>query len=285
MDYYDLLGVSRTASDKELHKAFKKKSMQHHPDRGGDAEKFKEINEAYSTLKDPNKRQMYDQFGTADPQQAGFQQQGFGGDFQDIFNNFFGGGNGNGQFDDIIFGPGGFQQRRRATNNNIRTGLQISLEQAYFGHDITFQVPLPTGGTRTVDCKVPKGIDHGQTVRLRGLGDQSVKGAPPGDLLVVIQINDWQGFKRNGNDLQRDLTVDVFDLILGTKVMVKHINGHSYSLNVPAGTQPNTTYSMAGLGMPDVNGQGQGNLYVKIQASIPKNLTPDQIKMITKLRG
>ena len=84
MDYYDLLGVSRTASDKELHKAFKKKSMQHHPDRGGDAEKFKEINEAYSTLKDPNKRQMYDQFGTADPQQAGFQQQGFGGDFQDI---------------------------------------------------------------------------------------------------------------------------------------------------------------------------------------------------------
>ena len=101
----------------------------------------------------------------------------------------------------------------------------------------------------------------------------------------MIQINDWQGFKRNGNDLQRDLTVDVFDLILGTKVMVKHINGHNYSLNVPAGTQPNTTYSMAGLGMPDVNGQGQGNLYVKIQASIPKNLTPDQIKMITKLRG
>lgn len=286
MDYYERLGVSRNASEKEIKTAFRKLAAKHHPDKGGDHKVFTELNEAYQTLTDPEKKQMYDQFGTTDPQQQGFRQQGFNaGNFEDMFSQMFGQGMGGIDGEEIIFGPGGFQRRSRNRNHNVRTNLQISLDQAYHGHEVTIQIPMPTGGTRTLDVKIPKGIDHGQTIRLRGLGDQSIKGAPPGDLHVTVTIHDQKGYKRVGNDLQKDLTVDVFDLILGTKVKVEHLNGQSYSLNVPSGTQPNTTYSMGGLGMPILNGNGYGNLYIKIQASIPKDLTPEQLDMITKIKG
>ena len=282
MDYYELLGVSRNASEKEIKTAFRKLAAKHHPDKGGDHKMFTELNEAYQTLTDPEKKAMYDQFGTSDPQQQG--QYGFNtGNFQDMFSQMFGGGF---EGEDIIFGPGGFQRRRQNRNSNVRTGLRITLTQAFNGGDVTVQFPLSNGGSKTIDVKIPKGVDNGQTIRLRGLGDSSIKGVPPGDLHITIQIGDYQGYRRDGFDLQKDLTVDVFDLILGTKVNIKHLDGHTYSLSIRPGTQPDTMFSMKGLGMPDVNGgPHQGNLYVKVKASIPKELTDDQIDMITKIKG
>ena len=224
---------------------------------------------------------MYDQFGTVDPQQAGFNQQGFefhgNGGFQDIFEQMFGGGGS--PFDNV------FQQQRRPRNQNVRTGLMISLLQAYNGDNVTVGIPMPGGDTRTVEVKIPKGVDHGQTIRLRGLGGNNVKGAPPGDLHVTCQIRDYMGYKREGFDLQKDLTVSVFDLILGTKVEVKHLDDHTYRLNIQPGTQPGTVLSMNGLGMPVLNGNGYGNLFVTIKGEIPKNLTDEQKEMITKIRG
>ena len=284
MNYYDLLGVSKNASDKQIKTAFRKLAAKHHPDKGGDHKKFTDLNEAYQVLSDPEKKSMYDQFGTVDPQQAGF-SQGFGpggftgnGNFQDIFDQMFG-------ENDHPFGDVFGQRQRRPMNQNVRTGLMISLVQAFKGDTVTVGIPMPGGDVRTVEVKVPKGVDHGQTIRLRGLGGNNVRGAPPGDLHVTIQIKDYMGYRREGFDLQKDLTVSVFDLILGTKVEVKHLDDHTYRLNIQAGTQPGTVLSMNGLGMPILNGNGFGNLYVQIKGEIPKNLTAEQKEMITKIRG
>ncbi len=286
MDYYDSLGVSRNASEKEIKTAFRKLAAKHHPDKGGDHKKFTQLNEAYQVLSNPEKKAMYDQYGTTEAPQ-GFGPNGFQGTggFQDMFSQMFGQGTGDYDGEEIIFGPGGFTRRRSNRNHDVRTNLQISLENAYNGHEVTVQFPLPQGGTRTIDVKIPKGIDHGQTIRLRGLGDQSIKGVPPGDLHIAVSIHDYRGYKRQGNDLQKDLTINVFDLIIGTKVKVDHINGESYNLNIPSGTQPDTVYSIGGKGMPVVNGNGYGNLYIKVKPEIPKNLTPEQLEMITKIRG
>lgn len=287
MNYYDVLGVTRNASEKDIKNAFRKLAAKHHPDKGGDHKKFTELNEAYQTLTDPKKKQMYDQFGTADPQQAGFQQQGFSGfgGFEDIFSDLFAHG---GADEEVIFGPGGIHRRSRRVpkNHNLRIDLQISLEQAYNGHKATITIPTGGGrGTRTIDVDVPRGINDGQTVRLRGLGDDSIKGVPPGDLHMFIRIGDYRGFKRDGFDLYYDLTISVFDLILGCKASVEHINGHTYQLNVPAGTQPETLLSMKGLGMPYLNASNTGTLYVKIKGQVPKDLTSEQLELITKMRG
>jgi len=275
MDYYDTLGVNRNASEKEIKTAFRKLAAKHHPDKGGDHKRFTELNEAYQILSDPEKKQMYDQYGTADPQQAGFQNQGFdfhGSGFEDIFSQMFG-----------QQSPFGSPRHRRPQNRNLRIQVSISLLQAYTGHEATIQFPLSNGEEKTVNVKIPAGVDAGQTIRLAGVGDNSVPGAPPGDLHIIVQIHDTKGFIRNGNDLHTDLTISVFDLILGTKVMITHIDGHPYKLNIKAGTQPETIYKMSDLGMPDVRGRGQGHLYVHIKGSVPKDLTDEQKELITKI--
>jgi len=278
MDYYECLGVSRNASEKELKKAYKTKSMKHHPDRGGDEEEFKKINEAYTVLGNPEKKAMYDQYGTADPQQGGFNhgnfEQAFGGNFEDVFGQMFGGQS-----------PFGNQRHhRQQRNRTLRIQISISLEQAYNGHEATISFPLTNGTDKTVNVKIPKGIDAGQTIRLAGVGDNSIPGIPAGDLHIIVAIHDTKGFHRNGNDLHCDLTISVFDLIIGTKAPVKHLNGHEYSLNIKAGTQPGTVLCMKEIGMPDVRGRGVGHLYVTIKGSVPQHLTPEQKEMIIKLK-
>ena len=151
MDYYSILGVNRDASDKELKSAYKKASMQHHPDRGGNEEKFKQINEAYSTLKDPQKRQQYD-----NPQPQGFGPGGFEGmnpnGFEDLFRNF------------------GFNMgQRRPQNRQIDLALDVTMEDVYNGKQIAMEVQLPTGRTKLIDINVPAGVEEGQTVRYAGM--------------------------------------------------------------------------------------------------------------------
>src|SRR6056300_165785 len=142
MDYYDILGVSRTATENEIRKAYKAKSMKHHPDRGGNEEEFKKINEAYSTLKDPKKKQMYDQFGTNDPQQAGFNQQEFNGfgDINDVLAQMF--GQGRSTFETHF---GQRRQQRQPKNKTLNINYEITLEEAFNGKDILFEIPLPSG--------------------------------------------------------------------------------------------------------------------------------------------
>jgi len=276
MDYYSTLGVGRNASQAEIKKAYKKQSMQHHPDRtGGDDTKFKEINEAYQTLNDPQKKQMYDQFGTTDPNQAG--PQGFhfrSGDFS-----------GMGGFDDIFENFFGMRQQRRPVNRNIDIALDISLEDALNGKQIAVEVQLGNGTTKVLDLNIPPGADAGQKIRFGGMGDSSVAGIPPGDLFVHIRIRNHPRFTRNRDNIMCELKVDVLDLILGTTKGITTLGGKTLQLIIPPGTQIDTVLSCKGEGIPNVRTKMRGDLHIKIKGTVPKNLTEEQKTKIKNARN
>jgi len=266
MDYYSTLGINRNASQEEIKKAYKKMSMQHHPDRtGGDDSKFKEINEAYQTLNDPQKKQMYDQFGTADPRQ----QQYRSGDFEFNFN-----GSSFGGMDDIFesfFGGSPFgNNRRRQTNRPINVAVDITLEDVLSGKTIGMEIQLPTGRTKVVTVDIPPGVEHGQTIRYRGMGEQSYPDVPPGDLNVQVRVRNHRTFQRFGDNILCETKVDAWDLMIGTKTKVATLDNRSIEINVPAGTQPDTLLSCKGEGLPNINNKRRGNLQIRIKANIPR---------------
>ena len=277
MDYYDRLGVSRTASPKEIKTAFRKLAAKHHPDKGGDSKTFQEINEAYQVLHDQEKRAMYDQYGTVDPQQTGFSQQGFG-DFQDIFSQMF--GQDASPFGDVF---GQRRQKRQPRNKNLNINYEITLEEAYFGKQIFLEIPLPSGTKKTINTKIPRGIDNGQQIRLQGMGDDSLKHIQPGDMTVTIRVQKDNNFKREGCDLYKDLTISVYDLILGTKIKIKHFD-KDFMLTIPAGTQPGTVMRVAEHGMPILNAPGIGTLFVTILGTVPKGINEHHKDLIERAR-
>ena len=271
-DYYDILGVSRDASAKDLKTAFRKLAAKHHPDAGGDAEKFKEINEAYNTLKDPQKKQMYDQYGTADPHQMGGNPFGnfhFEGDMQDLFSTMFG---------------QGFGRRTQFRNKDIRIGYRISLIDVYTGTGATISYKLPSGKTEIVDVKIPAGVKNNDQVRIEGYGDNSIPNAPRGNLIIQLAINNPAGWRRDGDNIYTERTVDVFDLMLGKKITITTPEQKNISLNIPAGTNNGVTMSITGHGLPQVNTNRRGNLYVKINAITPK-LTKDELTKIQEIKN
>jgi len=274
MDYYNVLGVSKSASQPELKNAFKKKAMQYHPDKGGDPEKFKQINEAYQNLSDPQKRQMYDQFGTTDPQQAGPQgfnfQSGPGGiDINDIMGQFgFNMGFGN----------------RQMKNQDITIGCNISIEEVYSGKNVIATYRLNNGAEQTVDIKVPRGVNNGDRIRYGGMGQQDIQGVPHGDLYVIINIVNTGNFQLNGVDLLTTRKVGVLDLVVGVKVNIDLPDKSAVMLNIPKGTQPNTVFSINGRGLPDRKTGRSGNILVKILGDTPNNLDEQMLQDIEQIR-
>ena len=180
MNYYNTLGLKQNASDDEIKTAYRKMAMKHHPDRGGDEKKFKEIEEAYRTLSDPEKRRMIDM--GVDPnstvgQQGGFNQGPFefhfgSENFQDIFNNF---------------GFGFNRQQRR--NKSLSVMVAINLEDVLTGKDINAEIGTPTGKKKLVNINIPPGVEDGQQIKYKGMGDHSMPDLPPGDLIVNIRVN------------------------------------------------------------------------------------------------
>ena len=285
MDYYDVLGISRGASEQEIRKAYKTKSMKHHPDRGGDEEEFKKVNEAYSTLKDPQKRAQYDNYGAGNFGGDGFdfrQADGFGSQygygFDDVMSEMFGQ---HSAFSDIF---GRRSQRTQQRNKSLNLNYKISLSEAYTGKELYLQVPLPSGRKQTIETTIPRGIENGQTIRLSGLGDDSIKQLPPGDILLTINVDKDATFDRDGCDLYQTIHVSIYDLILGSKVQVKHISGKSFELNIPAGTQPGTTFSMREQGMPILNATGIGTMFVTIKGVVPKDINEYHKDLIERAR-
>ena len=268
MDYYETLGVSKDASETELKKADKKLSMQHHPDRtGGDDAKFKQINEAYSTLKDPQKRQQYD---NPQPQFAqGFGPGGFQGmgGFEDLF----------GQFG---FNMGGRQQQR---NPDITIAARVTLEEAYTGKTMIASYRLRTGKEEVVEIKVPPGAGNGNTIRYQGFGEEGMAG-PRGNLFVKIQVVPHKVFHVDGINLHCNTKANIFDFIIGGNVTINTLDGGKVKVSIPAGTSPNTKFSIHGYGMPDLQSGRKGNLYVTIGAFVPKNLGQDEIITLQKVR-
>lgn len=270
MDYYQTLGISRSATDSDIRKAYKKKSMEHHPDRGGNEEEFKKVNEAYQTLKDPQKKAMYDQYGTADPQQ----QQG-------PRNFHFHSGPGGFDINDIMsqFGFGARQQMR---NRDITIGCNISIEEVYIGKQIIASYRLSNGKEQTVDLNIPIGIRHGDKIRFQGMGQHDIREIPPGDLYVQIHVMSTHEFEVHGLDLITQRKINVLKLVTGTEIDIKSPNGHTMTLFIKAGTQPGTTLRLTGKGLPNRQGN-PGSILVKLNAQVPQSLEPKDIEQIEQI--
>lgn len=275
MDYYSILGVSKSASEAEIRKAYKKQSMKHHPDRGGDEEEFKKINEAYQTLSDPQKKQIYDMGGNPHQQRSGGFNQG-------PFEFHFGGGPG---MEDIFnhFGFGFQNPRQRAKNKDISINLEITLQEVLTGKDFDAQISTQAV-TKDVHIKVPPGVENGQSIKYQGIGDNSIKNLPPGDLIVNIYVKPHQVFTRSGDTITCEKRISVWDAILGGSITVETLTGRELTITIPKGIQPETILNCKEEGLPNIRTRRRGSLHVKIKIDIPKNLTEEQLEKIKDLK-
>lgn len=276
MDYYSTLGVGRNASQDEIKKAYRSMAMKHHPDRGGDEKKFKEIEEAYRTLSDPQKKQMFDM--GVDPNS----QSGMGGGFyqQGPFEFRWGSDN----FDDM-FGQFGFGRRPVKRNKTLNIVIDITLEDVLNGKDINAEITLPgTTQKKIVSITVPPGIEHGQQIRYEGMGDSSVPGIRAGDLIVNIRVAPHPVFSRDGSNIIIEKRISVWDALLGGKIDVTTLDKKVLTINIPSGSQPDTVLSCKHEGLPLIRNRQRGNLLIKLKVDIPKNLSQDQIRMLEQIR-
>ena len=289
-DYYKILGVARGASADEIKGAYRKLAMQYHPDRNpGDKqaeERFKEMNEAYQVLSDPQKRARYDQLGESYSQ---WQQNGTPGNFnwgqwttqpgaQEVnLDDLFGDGAFSDFFRSIFGGTGAGQVMRGRSGRgtpSIQQPVSISLEEAYSGTTRTLQT-----GTRRVEVKLPAGARTGTKIRVPAAGPAGADGRPS-DLYLILEVAVDPGFEREGNDLHTQITIDVFKAILGGEVEIKTLGG-KVVLTIPPGTQPEQVFRLAGRGMPLLKEPGvKGDLYVLVKVQIPKGLNARQKSLL-----
>lgn len=341
-DYYEILGVTRTATDAELKRAYRQLAVQHHPDKNPDdphaEEKFKEAAEAYAVLSDAQKRSAYDRFGH---QGVGAGAGGFGFDpgftnIEDIFDIF--------GFGDMFGG-----RSRRTTvqrGSDLRYDLEIELEDAATGKDEKLRLPrlekcedcsgsgaakgsqpetcVACGGggqtqyrqgffsvmrtcancqgkgqiiktpcptcrgagriekEKTIEIKIPAGVETGSRLRVTGEGEAGVGGGPAGDLYIVIHVREHDQFERQGANLYSAVPVSFAQAALGADLKVKTLDGEE-DLKVPAGTQTGTVFRIKGKGMPNLGGGGRGDLFVAVTLVTPKSLTKEQRKLLEHL--
>ena len=289
-DYYNVLGVSKDASDAEIKKAYRKLAMKYHPDHtkgNKDAEeKFKKISEAYAVLSDKDKRQEYDTFGSEGFRQRFSQEDIFRGfDFGDIFNEFGFGGGGARRFNfgqGSSFNFGGGQQQARVKGSDLVYELPLTLREAATGttKTVSFQ---HQGRSENLTVKIPKGLITGKQLRLAGKGNPSPYGGPPGDLFIKSKLLDDPKFTARQDDLYLDHELKLSEAILGITVSVPTIDDKQLSLKIPPGTKHGTKMRLAGHGLPDMKGQKKGDLYVRIQVNIPKKISAEQKKLVEQL--
>lgn len=297
-DYYQILGIDRNASNKDIQKAFRRLARQYHPDvNPGDKyaeERFKEISEAYEVLSDEKKRKKYDQLGHSYRQweQMGGKPGGFdwsrwtsgqpGGYRVEFTNADMSAGDLFSEFFRNIFGGGAGRQQRSARQSiqgqNLEVTVQISLEDAYQGVMRSVQA-----GRRQLNVKIPAGARSGTRVRLRGQGEPGYAGGRPGDLDVIVQVLDHPLFRRDGDDLHLDLKVPLYTAVLGGSIEVPTLGGGG-SLRIPAGTQSGQVFRLRGKGMPRLRQQDAfGDLYAHVLVQVPTDLTEKETALFRQL--
>lgn len=350
-DYYEVLGVSKNATDDEIKKAYRALAKKYHPDMNPGnkeaEEKFKEVNQAYAVLSDPDKKAKYDRFGpeAAEGGASGF--EGFGGfggfsgdgfDISDIFEGFFGGGGGsrrtrNGPMrgDDLLqrifisFEEAAFGCKKEIKYTRIEkcpdcsgTGCaagtspkvcskcggtgQIKVQQrtplgvfqttktcdACGGAGQTIANPCKTcrgtglvSVTKTLEVSIPAGIDNGQRVTLRGMGNSGKNGGPSGDLYIAVQVRAHPVFTRDGFNLYCEIPITFPEAALGAEIRVPTLEGDT-TYTIPEGTQTGTTFSIKGKGVPYINGKGRGDIIFKVTVEVPKGMNESQKEALRK---
>ena len=288
-NYYDILGVKEDASNEQIKKAFKDIAKKEHPDRGGNEARFKEANEAYDTLKNSQKRHDYDTMRKFGGTNTGGQHPFFNEDiFGDFFSGFSGGDMDFGGSFNFTRGPGGervFRQTRTTPrgNRNVQVRMALSIKEAMMKNEKTINYKLPSGREEFATVNIPAGVQHGVTFKYAGMGDDSIRNMPRGDLMVVMSVLDSDGYTRKGNDLYTDKTIDCFQAMRGYEFNLRTLEDKIIKVKVPSGTQPNTILQVQGQGMPVHKTVGiRGNLYVKIHILIPQ-LSASDIKKIKDL--
>jgi len=317
-DYYKVLGVERTADQKAISRAFRKLARQHHPDvNPGNAQaegRFKEINEAYQVLNDPERRAKYDQLLDLRQHGGGWEevlrQRGAGapgdgtytvytegdpeglGQFSDFFQQLFGGLGGLGGAAFGARGRGGrgpgrgargpsvedlLRQGASAAPQDVEGAVEISLEEAY--HGATRTVTIPGEGStkpRTIEVKIPRGVASGQRIRAAGQ-------AHGGDLYLVVRVQPHPVFTRTEDDLTCEAAVPVWTAALGGQVPVPTLSG-TMTMKIPAGTRDGQTFRLRGQGMPHLRGSGAGDELVKVRLALPEPLTPRDRELLEEMR-
>lgn len=283
MDYYSTLGVGRNASQDEIKAAYRKMAMKHHPDRGGDEKKFKQISEAYEILSDPRKKEIFDLGGDPTNQNAGNWGHGFN---QGPFEFHFGGPQG---MEDIFgrFGfGGGFGQRPARKNRSLNITVDITLEDVLNGKELNAEITIPgTNKRKMINISIPAGIETGQQIRYEGMGDDSIPDLRAGDLFVNLNILPHPKFKREGSNLICEKTVDVWSAIVGTHLDIETLDGKTLNIIVPPGTQPNTVLSCRGEGLPHMRHRVRGNLQIYLKVDIPRNLPQTVLEKIKDIKN
>src|SRR4051812_11544001 len=302
-DYYSSLGVAKTASQKEIKAAYRKLARKHHPDvNQGDRSaegRFKEINEAYEVLGDPDKRKKYDELGANwrqyeqagppggagfDPRQsAGYRTMTpdemndlFGGDhpFSDFFETFFGGGRQTADAQGRA--RGGARARAARAGRDIEDEIELSLEDAYNGAMRRFSIQHE-GEARSVDVRIPAGVTDGSRVRVPAEGERGSGGAKAGDLFLRIRLTPNAQFERKGRDLYARVPISLTTAVLGGEADVRTISGKSLRLKIPPTTQNGQVVRLKGHGMPVTGKSGEhGDLYATVDVQLPRELTPEQ---------
>jgi curved DNA-binding protein len=315
-DYYETLGVSKTASDDEIKSAFRKLARKFHPDVAKDKksaeEKFKQINEAYEVLSDPEKRKKYDQLGANWNQPGGFQpppdwgaqeqpgggfhRYGGGGDggvefefngtgFSDFFEQFFGGGRGRSAFGG---GGGGFgRETGSARGSDVEADIMVPLEEAL--HGAKRAISLRRAGSNKVETyqvKIPRGVHEGQRIRLAGQGEAGAGGGRSGDLFLRVRMARHPDFTIEGSDLIHEVKIAPWQAVLGAEIEVPTLEG-KVRLKIPPGTQGGQKFRLREKGLPTAAGK-RGDLYVVAQINIPKKITERERELwseLAKLHG
>ena len=310
-DYYEILGVDRNASEKEIKSAYRRLARKHHPDvNPGDSsaeERFKEINEAHEVLSDPDKRSKYDQFGHSwqQWQQRGGDPNGFdwgqwsgGGGFRPgqrgqqatygDLNDLFGGGGGGGfsDFFETLFGGGRGRARGGGQGGfgsmpgqDMEHPVEITLEEAMQG-----AARILDTGQRRLEVKIPPGVDNGSRVRMAGEGGSGYGGGKKGDLYLRVSVRPHPTFQREGDTLRAKVAVDLYTAMLGGEIRVPTLTG-GVMLKIPPETQNGRAFRLRGQGMPQLKSpETRGDLYVTIEVTLPQQLSGQEKNLFQDLR-
>lgn len=293
IDYYKVLGLDKSATEKEIKSAYRKLARKHHPDLNPNnteaEEKFKQINEAHEVLSDSQKRKKYDQYGKdwqhaeefekaksqrqSQSNQNAYRQYTYSGnqesDFSDFFESMFGGGS----------GFGGQQKSTKFRGQDYNAELRLNLTEVLENHKRTLTI-----NGKNIRITIPAGIEDGQTIKIKGYGGDGIQGGPKGDLYITFSLLNNTSFKRDGANLYKTIEIPLTKAILGGEIIVETLSG-KVKLKVKPGTQNGTKIKLKGKGFPIYKKNGFGDLYITFSPKIPTNLTEQQKKLFEELEN